>query len=69
MKLQVAKGQYVPSASPQPHFNKTTPPPSDWNHAPEPLAQQFISPSTTVERSGSEGVEDASAVEDEGTFL
>ncbi|KAM7488491.1 hypothetical protein LguiB_025975 [Lonicera macranthoides] len=66
--LQVAKGQYVQSASPQPHFNKTTPPPSDWNHAPEPPAQQFISPSTTVERSGLEDVEDASALEDEVEF-
>lgn len=66
-KLQVAKGKSAPSVSPQPPFNNTSPPASEWRHVPELPAQQYVArSSTTAEKSGAEALEDASAVEDEG---
>ncbi|KAI8002146.1 Nuclear transport factor 2 [Camellia lanceoleosa] len=63
--LQVSKGQSATSA-PQPSFNKSTPPASEWNHVPEPPTQQFIASSIAIESSGADTAEEFSAVEDEG---
>ncbi|XP_065862964.1 nuclear transport factor 2-like isoform X2 [Euphorbia lathyris] len=67
--LRVAKGQYAPSAAPQPSFNKTVPPASDWNHTSQPLAQQSTVPSNSFDRLGADMGEDISAVEDEDEIL
>ncbi|KAA8527816.1 hypothetical protein F0562_035315 [Nyssa sinensis] len=64
--LQVAKGQSPPSVPPQPVFNKTTLPASEWHHVPEPPSQQSIAYSIANERAGFEAAEEVLAVEDEG---
>ncbi|CAK9139559.1 unnamed protein product [Ilex paraguariensis] len=58
----VTKGQ---SAPPQPSFNKTIPPVSEWHHVPEPSTQDPVASSITFERSGAEAAEDVSALDDE----
>lgn len=63
--LQVTKGQPATPSPAQPSFNKSTPPASEWNNAPEPPEQSFAS-SIAVENSGAGATEEVSAVEDEG---
>uniref|UniRef100_A0A5B6ZLU3 G3BP-like protein n=1 Tax=Davidia involucrata TaxID=16924 RepID=A0A5B6ZLU3_DAVIN len=64
--LQVAKRQSPLSVPPQPVFNKTTPPASEWHQVPEPPTQQSIASSIAIEWSGAEAADEVSAVEDEG---
>ncbi|OMO95346.1 hypothetical protein COLO4_15970 [Corchorus olitorius] len=64
--LRVSKGQSAPSAVPQISVSKNTPPASDWDHTPQPTAQQPFVSSNAVDRSGADMVEDVSAMEDEG---
>ncbi|KAL2530859.1 Nuclear transport factor 2 (NTF2) family protein with RNA binding (RRM-RBD-RNP motif) domain [Forsythia ovata] len=59
----LAKGQPSPAVLSQSSFNK--PMPSEWQHAPESFSQPSVAASNTIERSGMETVEEASALEDE----
>lgn len=68
-QLQVAKGQSVPSVASQTSFSKNVTPAPEWDHAPQPIAEQATVASDSFERSGSETVLEISAVEDEGQFL
>ncbi|KAG8658509.1 hypothetical protein MANES_03G158600v8 [Manihot esculenta] len=63
--LQVAKGQSVPSVASQTSFSKNVTPAPEWDHAPQPIAEQATVASDSFERSGSETVLEISAVEDE----
>ncbi|KAA8548882.1 hypothetical protein F0562_000566 [Nyssa sinensis] len=64
--LQVAKGQSPLTIAPQPFFNKTTPPASEWHQVPEPPTQPSLASLIAIERSGAEAADEVSAVEDEG---
>ncbi|XVF38540.1 hypothetical protein REPUB_Repub20aG0110600 [Reevesia pubescens] len=64
--LRVAKGQSAPSVAPQVSVQKNTPPASDWDHAPHHTTQQPFVSSNAVEMSGTDMVEEVSAIEDEG---
>lgn len=65
-KLQVTKGQSAQGGPAQFSFNKPTPPPSEWQHVPEPPALSSVPLTNAIERSITEATEEASAVEDEG---
>ncbi|KAF7150726.1 hypothetical protein RHSIM_Rhsim02G0044000 [Rhododendron simsii] len=62
----VTRGQPATPAPTQPSFNKSTPPASEWNSAPELPSEQTFPSSIAVENSGAEAAEEVSAVEDEG---
>lgn len=63
-KLQVTKGNSAQGLA-QSSLNKSTPPPSEWQHVPEPPALPSVHSTNTIERY-TEATEEASAVEDEG---
>ncbi|KAL6343001.1 hypothetical protein AAG906_017021 [Vitis piasezkii] len=64
--LRVAKGQSVPSVSPQSYNNKSMPPASEWHHLPQPSNEQSVASSVMFEKPASEVAEEVSGVEDEG---
>ncbi|KAK4356951.1 hypothetical protein RND71_022561 [Anisodus tanguticus] len=64
--LQVTKGNSAQGGPAQSSFNKPTPPPSEWQHVPEPPALPSVPSTNTIERSITEATEEASAVEGEG---
>nr|CAN83110.1 hypothetical protein VITISV_026572 [Vitis vinifera] len=64
--LRVAKGQSVPSVSPQLYNNKSMPPASEWHHMPQPSNEQSVASSVMFEKPASEVAEEVSGVEDEG---
>ncbi|KAF3680645.1 putative pathogenesis-related protein STH-2-like [Capsicum annuum] len=63
--LQVAKAPSAQGGPAQSSFNKPAPPPSEWQHVPEPPALPSVPSTNTIERHITEATEEASAVEDE----
>uniref|UniRef100_A0A0V0IID8 Putative ovule protein n=1 Tax=Solanum chacoense TaxID=4108 RepID=A0A0V0IID8_SOLCH len=62
--LQVTKGNSAQGLLAQSSLNKPTPPPSEWQHVPEPPALPSVHSTNTIERY-TEAIDEASAVEDE----